>query len=42
MCSYYVKGINVMDGLYLLLFGAFMYLLLIALPSLMEKRGEAH
>ncbi len=31
-----------MDGLYLLLFGALMYFLLIALPSMFEKRGEAH
>ena len=32
-----------MDGLYLLLFGALMYFLLIALPSMFEKKeGTAH
>lgn len=42
MCSYYKKGICVMDGLYLLLFGALMYFLLIALPSMLERHGNAH
>jgi len=31
-----------MDGLYLLLFGALMYFLLIALPSMFERRSNAH
>lgn len=31
-----------MDGLYLLLFGVLMYFLLIAIPSMLEKHGEAH
>lgn len=31
-----------MDGLYLLLFGTLMYFLLIALPSMLEKRSGAH
>ncbi len=31
-----------MDGLYLLLFGALMYFLLIALPSMFDRKSEAH
>ncbi len=31
-----------MDGLFLLMFGALMYFILIALPSMFEKKGEAH